>query len=62
MENSTINYAYLCGMLESELSMLAYDQKFEQLNTASEKREYINNLIANANKKAKDFAVKYGTV
>lgn len=62
MNNETVNYAYLCGLLQSDMYMLAYDQNFEKLNTAAEKREYINNLIANTNEKAKAFAKKYNTL
>lgn len=62
MNNTTMNYAYLAGFLESELTALAYDNKFEKLDTPTEKLDYIKKLIANANKNAKDFAAKYGTV
>ena len=61
MNTTTINYAYLAGFLESELTALAYDAKFEQLDTPTEKLEYIKKLIAIANKSAKDFAAKCGT-
>lgn len=62
MNAETVNYAYLCGLLQSEMQLLAYDQNFQKIKNAAEKREYINNLIANANEKAKAFAKKYGTL
>lgn len=62
MNNETVNYAYLCGLLQSEMQLLAYDQNFQKIKNAAERREYINNLIANTNEKAKAFAKKYGAL
>jgi hypothetical protein len=58
MNNTTINYAYLAGFLEAELKSLAYDETFASLKNASDRRDYVINLIKNANKAAKDYSLK----
>lgn len=58
MNNEAINYAYLAGFLESELKSLAYDETFASLKNGSDRRDYVANLIKNANKAAKDYAVR----
>ena len=58
MNNTTINYAYLAGFLEAELKSLAYDETFASLKNGSDRRDYVINLIKNANNAAKEFASK----
>jgi hypothetical protein len=54
-DNSIMNYAYLSGMLESELRSLAYDEKFFKMKNHDDRIEYVKKLIADANVKAIEF-------
>jgi hypothetical protein len=58
MNNTTINYPFLTGLLQAELKNLAYDQTFFSLKSGEAKLDYINNLIKNADKAAKAYAAK----
>lgn len=58
MNNTTINYAYLAGFLEAELKSLAYDETFASLKNGSDRRDYVANLIKNANDSAKEYSRK----
>ena len=60
MNNQTINYAYLAGFLEAELKSLAYDETFASLKNGSDRRDYVANLIKNANKVAVEYTAKVG--
>lgn len=55
MNNETINYCYLAGMLESELNNLAYDEKFLRMKDHSDRLEYVKAIVFKAHNKAKDF-------
>jgi hypothetical protein len=54
MNYETIDYAYLSGILHSELVALAYDDKFPK-NDFTARREYIDKIYENAKKKAIEF-------
>lgn len=54
MNNELINYAFLSGFLESSFRLLADDYLFEKMETRQERREYINKIIAEAHRLAKD--------
>lgn len=55
MNTVEMNYAYLAGMLESELRFLAYDEKFFQMKDHNDRIEYVKAIIARANAKTKEF-------
>ena len=55
MNYETINYCYLCGLLESELTTLAYDDKFLKMKNYDDRRDYVKAVIARANLKANEF-------
>lgn len=61
MNNETVNYAYLCGLLEAKIVDLAYDQKFLTIpkNDYEARRQYLKNLIVEAEKMAVNFEKKY---
>ena len=55
MNYETVNYAYLSGILESEIYNLAYDEKFIKIRDCNDRREYVKKVIENAKQKALDF-------
>lgn len=55
MNYETINYCYLAGMLESELTSLAYDEKFVKMKDHNDRLEYLKAIVAKAHSKANDF-------
>lgn len=55
MNYETINYAYLSGVLQSELEFLAGDDKFCNIKNHDERRQYINKIVENAKVKARKY-------
>ena len=61
MNTIEMNYAYLAGMLESELRFLAYDEKFFQMKDHNDRIEYVKGIITRANAKTKEFEASIST-
>lgn len=61
MNTEIANYAYLAGMLESEMRFLAYDEKFFAMKDHNDRIEYVKKLIAGANTKAREFEAQMST-
>jgi hypothetical protein len=55
MNYETINYAYLSGILESEIYTLAYDEKFLKMRDCDARRDYAKKVVENARQKTLDF-------
>lgn len=57
MNYETINYAYLAGILESELRALTYDPHFLDIPSGdyAGRADYVKKLIEGAKQKAIDF-------
>jgi len=57
MNYETINYAYLSGILESELRALTYDPNYIDFASGdyAGRAEYVKKLIEGAKQKAIDF-------
>jgi hypothetical protein len=55
MNNETINYAYLAGMMESEMRFLAFDEKFIKMKDHNDRLEYVKDIIERAHTKAHEF-------
>jgi hypothetical protein len=53
--NNNPNYAYLSGILRSELEYLAYDDKFAKMKKVEDKLEYLKKIVANADIKAIEY-------
>ena len=53
--NNNPNYAYLSGILQSELEYLAYDNQFFKLKKIEERLVYLKKITESANIKAVQF-------
>lgn len=53
--NNNPNYAYLSGILQSELEGLAYDNQFFKMKNAEDRLDYLKKISQNAHIKAVEF-------
>ena len=58
--NTSPNYPYLSGYLQSQLKNLAYDQKFLKMKDEDARYAYVVNLIKEANDSAVQYAGQIG--